>query len=86
MGIELEIGHPYKRKSYITKVKACDSIITNDIVDTIDEDCANVRGIDANREYEFRLLYRKNMFELYVDDLHVQTFVHLGKPKGRLGL
>lgn len=85
MGMELEIGHQYKRKSFVTKIKADENAMKSEIIDTIDEGCANVRGIDAEREYTFRLLYRKNMFELYVDDLHVQTFVHLGKPKGRIG-
>ncbi|HPZ52782.1 MAG TPA: hypothetical protein PLI11_07670 [Clostridia bacterium] len=85
MGIELEIGHPYKRKSYVTNVSISNNIMKNEIIDTIDEGCANVKGVDANTTHTFKLLYRRNVYELYVNDLHVQTFVHLGKPNGTMG-
>jgi hypothetical protein len=46
--------------------------------------CATVTGLDDGREHSFRLLCRLEMFELYVDDLLMQTYVH--EPgSGRVG-
>ena len=36
--------------------------------------CATATGIAAGREHNFRLLVKGNMFELYIDDLLVQSF------------
>ncbi len=85
MDIALEIGHPYKRYSFVEKISIEGEVFKREIIDTIGEDCANVRGIDAGVEHTFRFLYRRNMFELYVDDLHVQTFVNLGIGTGHIG-
>ena len=86
MAITLEIGHPYKRYSHVKNISVENNILKYDIVDSITEDCAEVRGVDACSEHTFKLLYRKNVFELYVDNMFVQTFVHLGKPTGYVGL
>ena len=86
MAITLEIGHPYKRYSHVEKIHVSDGILTSEMIDTVGEGCAEVRGICADREVSFKLLYRRNVFELYADGLLVQTFVHLGKPAGRIGL
>ncbi len=86
MAVTLEIGHPYKRYSHVENIRIAGETMVREIVDTIGEGCAEVKGIDAGREVSFRLLYRRNVFELYVDDLLVQTFVHLGKPAGRVGI
>lgn len=86
MAITLEIGHPYKRYSHVEKIHVSDGILTSEMIDTVGEGCAEVRGIYANREVSFKLIYRRNVFELYADGLLVQTFVHLGKPAGRIGL
>jgi hypothetical protein len=42
--------------------------------DTIGPGCAARAGIAPHTNHHFRLLIRKNMFELYVDDMLVQTF------------
>jgi len=47
--------------------------------------CATVTGIEDGRTYGFRLLVRMTFFELYVDDMLVQTFVY--RPaSGRIGV
>lgn len=85
MDIALEIGHPYKRYSFVENIRSDGKSVYREIVDTIGEDCADVRGISANEKHTFKFLYRRNIFELYADDIHVQTFVHLGKQTGRIG-
>ena len=42
--------------------------------DTIGPGCAAPAGILPHTDHSLRLLIRKNMFELYVDDMFVQTF------------
>ena len=42
--------------------------------DVIGPGCAAPAGIVPHQDHTFRLLVRKNMFELYLDDLLVQTF------------
>lgn len=85
MAITLEIGHMYKRYSHVKNITVDNNDLKYEIVDSITENCAEVRGIDAGREVAFKFLYRKNVFELYIDDMFVQTFVHLGKPTGKFG-
>ena len=60
--------------------------------DTVGPCCASPAGITQGRTHRFRLLLRRSMFELYLDDLLVQTFntAHRqdgpGRTPGRLGL
>jgi len=67
-----------------------------DVEDVIGPGCASVAGMSPrDTPHHFRLLLRKNMFELYLDDLLVQTFntTHIpnrllepgGRIPGRLG-
>jgi hypothetical protein len=42
--------------------------------DVIGPGCAAPAGVVPHQNHTFRLFVRKNMFELYVDDLFVQTF------------
>ena len=42
--------------------------------DVIGPGCAAPAGLVPHRNHAFRLFVRKNMFELYVDDMFVQTF------------
>ena len=46
--------------------------------------CATVAGIDAQKASSFRLLFRNDMFELYLNDLLVQTY-HTDGATGRVG-
>ncbi len=86
MIVSLEVGHPYKRYSFVEKIRVDTKDFQRQVIDTIGEGCAEVRGIDANRNVHLRLFYRRNMFELYADDLLVQSFVHLGTPTGKIGI
>ena len=51
--------------------------------DTTDKGCATVTGIENGKEHLFRLLIREQVFELYIDDMLMQTYVY--KLSGRLG-
>lgn len=59
--------------------------------DAIGPGCAAPAGIVLHTNHTFRLLIRKNMFELYLDDMFVQTFntTHeaggIGLPPQRIG-
>lgn len=53
--------------------------------DTIGPGCAAPAGILPHTNHSFRLLIRKNMFELYLDDMFVQTFNTTHAP-GSIGL
>ena len=53
--------------------------------DTIGPGCAAPNGILPHTNHTFRLLIRKNMFELYLDDMLVQTFNTTHEP-GPVGL
>ncbi|HQH53853.1 MAG TPA: hypothetical protein PKY01_15590 [Candidatus Hydrogenedentes bacterium] len=46
--------------------------------------CATVAGIPCEKTSHFRLFFRQNIFELYLDDLLVQTFV-TQHATGRMG-
>jgi len=84
IAISLEEGHPYKRCSYIETVSYGNNFIRN-IIDTTNEGCATVKGIEQNKKYEFKLFVRRNVFELYVGGLLVQTFTNMAPATGRLG-
>ncbi len=50
--------------------------------DTIGPGCAAPAGILPHTNHAFRLLIRRNMFELYLDDMLVQTFNTTHQPGG----
>jgi len=50
--------------------------------DVIGPGCAAPAGIVPHTNHAFRLLVRKNMFELYLDDMLVQTFNTTHEPGG----
>ena len=52
--------------------------------DTIGPSCAAPAGIVPHTNHAFRLLIRQNMFELYLDDMLVQTFNTTHEP-GSIG-
>jgi len=47
--------------------------------------CATAAGISAGKDCTFRLLWRRGLFALYLDDLLVQTYP-TGQVTGRIGL
>ena len=54
--------------------------------DRISGCCASPNGIDVGVPYTFRLLIRYGMFELYLNDMHVQTYTTAAMPAGRIRL
>ena len=56
-----------------------------DSLDKTGRGCATVAGITPDADIFFRLLVRKDMFELYLNDLFVQTFFLPSPGTGRVG-
>lgn len=81
--------HSYGRTE-IGKFTSSDAVVF-DSEDVIGPGCAAPAGISPHTPHTFRLFIRKNMFELYLDDMLVQTFntTHnpdiIGKTPKRLG-
>jgi len=75
MAVQLGIGKPEGRESRIGRLKtppdAPPAFASEDITG---KGCATVTGIAPGREHSFRLLVRMDFFELYVDDLLMQTY------------
>jgi hypothetical protein len=55
-----------------------------DSEDRVSVGCAQPAGIPSNDSCAFRILFRKNIFEIYVNDLLVQTY-SIPNFKGRIG-
>lgn len=55
-----------------------------DVEDQTGVGCATVAGIPCEKTCRFRMLFRQNIFELYLDDLYVQTYA-AGHATGRIG-
>ena len=82
MATLMGIGVPEGRETRIGRLQAADG--TFDVMDTTGKHCATVTGLEGGVEHIFRLLSRASLFELYIDDLLVQTFFY--KPgAGRVG-
>ena len=82
--ITLEIDHPYRRKSYV-EILTMNEKLTREIIDVTDEGCATLAGIDPEISHPFKLFIRRDIFELYVDNLLVQSFIVMNRPSGRIG-
>jgi hypothetical protein len=82
--ILLQVGHPAWRRSHVGQLRHGSSGVTFASLDETGPGCATVTGVEAGALCTFRLLIRKNMFELYVNDLLFQTFV-TGETSGRVG-
>jgi hypothetical protein len=72
--------HSYGRTE-IGKLTLQDELVFS-AEDTIGPGCAAPGGIVPHINHSFRLMVRKNMFELYLDDLFVQTFNTTHEPGG----
>ena len=82
MEIRLGIGSPEDRETHIGRYNPIRGFSIEDVTGS---GCATINGIGNGSEHAFRLLVRHDMFELYVDDLLVQTYVY--RPcEGRVGL
>ena len=69
--LRLELGQPGTR---CTRLGWWDPGTGFAAADVIGHGCASVAGIAADIPHTFRLLIRQGLFELYVDDLLVQTY------------
>jgi hypothetical protein len=84
--IKLGIGKSEYRETLIGRLQStAEGKIQFKFEDVTGKGCATVTGIENDKEERFRLLVRRGMFELYIDDLLVQTYVY--KPgSGKVGL
>jgi len=86
VAIQLGIGQPEGRETHIGKLQTtADGKMQFQSEDVTGKGCATVTGIENGKEHRFRLLVRRGMFELYIDDMLMQTYVY--KPgSGKVGL
>ena len=86
MAVQLGIGRPEARETHVGRLitgPGRQPLFSSE--DVTGQGCATVTGIEDGKEHTFRLLCRMEMFELYVDDLLVQTYIR--QPgSGRVGL
>ena len=78
----LGVGAPQGRETHIGRLDVAAG--TFNILDRTGKHCATVTGIAPGREHSFRLLSRLSLFELYIDDRLMQTFVY-EPAAGRIG-
>lgn len=82
MEIRLGIGNTGKEETHVGRYNGITGFNCEDVTG---QGCATLHNISDGGEHSFRLLVRHDIFELYVDDLLVQTYVY--KPNGgRIGL
>ena len=84
--VVLDVGDRYKRKSYIQKINYRNQDMECITIDVTGEGCATLRGVSEKQSHSFKLFVRQNMYELYVDNMLVQTFVTLHGPAKALGI
>lgn len=80
--LRLELGKPGTR---CTRIGWWDPGAGFVAADVIGRGCASVAGIEADVPHTFRLLVRHGLFELYVNDLLVQTYFLNEHWDGTLG-
>ena len=79
--IQLGIGLPAKRETHVGSLKeVSDGSFEFSSRDVTGSDCATANGISNNDRHFFRLFIHRGAFELYIDDLLMQT--HWCKPEG----
>lgn len=79
-----ECANTKNRSIYIGNFDKNNSIFSPE--DTISHNCTCPNGIDVEVPYSFRLLIRYGMFELYLNDMHVQTYTTRTMPTGKVML
>ncbi len=85
VAIQLGIGQPEDRETHIGRLQTtAEGKMQFQSEDVTGKGCATVTGIENGKEHRFRLLVRRGMFELYIDDMLMQTYVY--KPgSGKVG-
>ena len=83
--IQLGIGQPEGREAHIGRLQtSAEGKLQFQSEDVTGKGCATVTGVENGKEHCFRLLVRQGMFELYIDDMLMQTYVY--KPSsGKVG-
>jgi hypothetical protein len=77
MAVLLGIGQAMGRQSHIGRLRTtAEGKMQFDSEDITGKYCATVTGIENNKEHNFRLLVRRGMFELYIDNMLMQTYVY----------
>ena len=77
VAILLGIGTSQDRETRIGRLTMkTDSLPEFDVLDITGKWSATVTGIEDGKEHSFRLVSRLGLFELYVDDLLVQTYYY----------
>jgi hypothetical protein len=85
MVVCLGIGSPANRETHIGRLHTLgDGAQRFESEDLTGKGCATVTGIEDGREHTFRLLLRHDVFELYIDDLLMQTYVYQ-PSRGKVG-
>ena len=83
--ILLEAAHPTCRNSHVGQADWSGGRFDFRSMDVTGPGSATVTGLDYDVEHRFRLWVRQGMFDLYIDDRLMQSFV-TGPTTGRLGL
>ncbi len=82
MEIRLGLGPAEGRQTHIGRYQDVTGFCSEDVTG---QGCATVSGLGHGSTHTFRLLVRHDLFELYIDDLLLQTYVY--RPAGgRIGL
>ena len=79
-----EAGEPRFRESEIGLIDWSAGLSVQ-TMDTTGYGCATVTGISEHETHTFRVYLRRNMFEVYVNDLLAQSFITASQPTGRIG-
>jgi hypothetical protein len=79
----MDANHERVRKTVIqtTDLKS----FSSEIIDVIDYNCASENGVSIDEPCSFKLLIRRNIFEVYLNDILVQSFITRNKPDGCIG-
>jgi len=77
------VGDSRTRQSHIRPLRVAPAWDFNSF-DVTGPGCATVTGLDPGKKHSFRLWIRSSMFELYIDDLLMQTLITRGPP-GQIG-
>ncbi len=80
--IRMGIGFP---DEYETQIGPWNAVTGFSCEDVTGKGCATVRGLKDKVNHHFRLLAHHDVFELYIDDLLVQTYAY-HPDGGRIGL
>ncbi len=82
--ISIETGDRRTTRAQISFVNM-DLIEQQDVVDIVIFPYAGKTDMELDKETSFRLLARQNIFEIYIDDLLVQTYTLKGESNGKIG-